>query len=435
MADRWFEDVPEHDPDDPDAVERALRRQERAAKRQGKSSGRKAKKAASAPVGGEPSGTVSRFGSGRAAGGPRGPRTPRIPRRRGSGGSGVGRGRFVILGVVGLFAILFVWFLFALFQPFAGDGEGEPFNVNIPRGEGVGAVGDLLAEEGVISNATLFELKATITGKRAELYHGNHQFRKDMSYSAALEELGKQPKKVTITVTVPEGLSRSETADTVEAAGLPGDYLADSVKSKSLDPDDYGADGKAKSLEGFLFPATYELKPGSTTKDLVEQQLQAFKDNIAGVDMKYAKKKNLTVYDVLTIASMVEREVAVAKERKTVAAVIYNRLAMGEPLFIDATTRFAVDNWTEPLTESELAVDSPYNTRTNQGLPPGPIGSPGLASIEAAAKPEKTDVWLYVVKPGTCGEHVFSSSLDEHNANVEKYQQAQEEAGGSPTEC
>ena len=171
----------------------------------------------------------------------------------------------------------------------------------------------------------------------------------------------KKPAKVTITVTIPEGLSRSETADVVAAAKLPGDYMADSVKSKELDPDDYGADGKAENLEGFLFPATYELKPGSDTKDLVDQQLQAFKDNIAGVNMKYAKKKNLTVYDVLTIASMVEREVAVPKERKTVAAVIYNRLAMGEPLFIDATTRFAVDNWTEPLTESELAVDSPYN--------------------------------------------------------------------------
>jgi UPF0755 protein len=423
MAERWFEDLPEHDPDDPEAVERALRRQERAAQRQGRGSGRKGRKTP------EPEESFSFAGTGG--------RPPRRPRGgRGAGGGSPGRrGRLILLGIAGAFAILFIWFLFALFQPFAGDGEGEPFNVNIPRGEGVGEVGDLLEEKGVISNSTLFELKATITGKRAELYHGNHQFRKNMSFSAALDELGRQPKKVTITVTVPEGLSRSETAETVEAAGLPGDYMADSKKSKELDPDDYGADGQAESLEGFLFPATYELKPGSTTADLVGQQLQAFKDNIAGVNMRYAKKKNLTVYDVLTIASMVEREVSVPKERSTVAAVIYNRLAMGEPLFIDATTRFAVDNWTEPLTQSELEVDSPYNTRTNNGLPPGPIGSPGLASIEASANPEKTDVWLYVVKPGTCGEHVFSSSLDEHNANVEKYQQAQEEAGGSPTEC
>ncbi|MGB0120194.1 MAG: endolytic transglycosylase MltG [Solirubrobacterales bacterium] len=469
MADRWFDDVPEHDPGDPEAVERALRRQERAAKRQGKDSkgAGKAKKPrlprrkpapepesefepefhpetaeAEVPAGPPPGQFIdeplsNEFFPETFDDEPAVPPGPVRPRRGGSGGgrSGFNRGRLVAIGAAAIVLLLVVIVFFALFQPFKGDGDGEPFNVNIPRGDSVGQVGDLLAERGVISNATLFEVKATITGKRAELYHGNHQFRENMSYSAALEELGRQPKKVTINITIPEGLSRSETANTVEAAGLPGDYMADSVKSNSLNPDDYGADGKAKSLEGFLFPATYELKPGSTTKDLVGEQLQAFKDNIAGVDMSYAKKKNLTVYDVLTIASMIEREVSVPKERKTVSAVIYNRLKMGEPLFIDATTRFAVDNWTDPLTQSELEVDSPYNTRTNQGLPPGPIGSPGLASIEAAARPENTDVWLYVVEPGTCGEHVFASSLDEHNANVAKYQAAQEAAGGSPTEC
>ena len=429
MADRWFDDLGEHehDPDDPEAVERALRRQERAAKRHG---GKKPK-ASRTPK--DPAGSrLSRAGSSRPGGGRR---LPSRPARRGGGGGRPGRGRLIALGAAGLVAILFVWFLFAFFQPGKGDGDGEPFNVKIPQGASVSDIGSQLADEGVISNAKMFELKATVTGKRSSLYFGNHFFRKNMSYSSALDELGKKPAKVTITVTIPEGLSRSETSDVVAAAKLPGDYMADSVKSKELDPDDYGADGKAENLEGFLFPATYELKPGSDTKDLVDQQLQAFKDNIAGVDMKYAKKKNLTVYDVLTIASMVEREVQVPKERKTVAAVIYNRLKMGEPLFIDATIRFAVDNWTDPLTESDLAVDSPYNTRTNAGLPPGPIGNPGIDSIEAAANPEKTDVWLYVVKPGTCGEHVFSSSLEEHNRNVEKYQQAQEEAGGSPDSC
>ncbi|MBK5232823.1 MAG: endolytic transglycosylase MltG [Thermoleophilia bacterium] len=398
MSDRWFEDAPMHDPDDPEAVERALRRQERANKRHG---GKKPKPAK----------------------GPEG------------GGHRPSRGRLIAIGAAALVAILFVWFLFAFFQPFTGDGDGAPFNVKVPQGASVGDIGDQLVDEGVVSNAMMFELKATVTGKRSKLFFGNHFFKENMSYSSALDELGRKPDKVTISVTIPEGLSRSETADVVAAAKLPGDYMGDSVKSDILDPDEYGADGKAENLEGFLFPATYELKPGSDTKDLVDQQLEAFKENIAGVDMKYARKKNLTVYDVLTIASMVEREVQVPKERKTVAAVIYNRLKMGEPLFIDATIRFAVDNWTEPLTESDLAVDSPYNTRTNQGLPPGPIGNPGIDSIDAAANPEKTDVWLYVVKPGTCGEHAFSSSLEEHDRNVEKYQQAQEEAGGSPDSC
>jgi len=157
---------------------------------------------------------------------------------------------------------------------------------------------------------------------------------------------------------------------------------------------------------------------------------------IAGVDMSYAKSKNLTVYDVVTIASMIEKEAQLESERKLISAVIYNRLRDGIPLGIDATIRFANDNYSEPLTESELSADSPYNTRVNAGLPPGPIASPGLASIEAAARPAKVDYLYYVVKPGTCGEHSFSSSYSEFQADVARYNEAREAAGGeSPTTC
>ena len=163
---------------------------------------------------------------------------------------------------------------------------------------------------------------------------------------------------------------------------------------------------------------------------------QDFKRRVAGVDMSYAKAKNLTVYDVVTIASMVEEEAQLDSERKLISAVIYNRLRDGIPLGIDATTRFANDNYTEPLTESELASDSPYNTRVNSGLPPGPISSPGLASIEAAAHPAKVDYLYYVVKPGTCGEHSFSSTDAEFEADVARYNEAREAAGGkSPDSC
>jgi UPF0755 protein len=422
MSERWFDDLPEHDPDDPEAVERALRRQERSARRQ----------VEPLPEISEGESVLDRTAAARR------PRTGGgSPRRRspGRGAGGGSRKRMVLLAGAAVVGLAIVVFLFALFQPFAGDGDGDPVTINVPQGAGVGEIGDLLAGNGIISNATMFELRATISGKRSELYHGEHTFRENMSYAAALDELGRPPQKKTITVTIPEGLSRYEAADVIAASGLPGDYMKASIGSTLLDPDDFGAQGRAENLEGFLFPATYELEPGSDAQDLVDQQLEAFRQNIAGVNLKYARSKNLNVYDVLTIASMVEREVSVAKERPVVAAVIYNRLSRGEPLFIDATIRFAVDDWQEPLTESDLAVDSPYNTRTNQGLPPGPIGSPGLASIKASARPADTDVWLYVVKPGTCGEHVFSSSLDEHNRNVEIYQQAQEEAGGSPVDC
>jgi UPF0755 protein len=255
-----------------------------------------------------------------------------------------------------------------------------------------------------------------------------------MSYSAAIDELTKAPSLRTITVVIPEGYSREQIAKLAADAGVEGDYKKASAKAKGFDPAKYGGPGSG-DLEGFLFPATYELEPGSTAADLVDQQLAAFEDNIKQVDLGYAKSKNLDVYDVLTIASMIDREVQVPRERELVSAVIYNRLSAGEPLGIDATIRYATGNFDKPLTESELAIDSPYNTRLNAGLPPTPIGNPGLASIKAAAKPAKVDYRFYVVKPGTCGEHVFTASEAEFEQAADRYQEALEAEGGSPTEC
>jgi UPF0755 protein len=177
------------------------------------------------------------------------------------------------------------------------------------------------------------------------------------------------------------------------------------------------------------------VKAGAPLSDLVQLQVQNFRRRIKAVNMKYARSKNLTTYDVLIIASMIEREVQVPRERKLVAAVIYNRLHDGMPLGIDATTRFAVGNYTRPLTNLQLDSPSPYNTRLRAGLPPGPIGNPGLATIEAAAQPAKVDYLFYVVKPGTCGEHNFSSNDAQFARDQAAYQRALEAKGSSPTSC
>jgi UPF0755 protein len=239
----------------------------------------------------------------------------------------------------------------------------------------------------------------------------------------------------TMTVTIPEGYSRPQTAALAREDGIGGNYVKASVRSRYLNPASYG--GKdAKNLEGFLFPDTFELEKHASAADLVQLQLEDFKQRIKGVNMGYARSKNLTVYDVVTIASMIEREAQQESDRKLVAAVIYNRLHEGMPLGIDATIRFATGNYTQPLTESELATPSPYNTRTNQGLPPGPIDSPGLASIEAAAHPAKAGYLFYVVEPGTCGKLAFSKTEAEFEEDVARYNSAREAAGGnSPTTC
>ncbi len=163
-------------------------------------------------------------------------------------------------------------------------------------------------------------------------------------------------------------------------------------------------------LEGFLFPATYDFFKTTTSKQLVQDQLGAFTENWARVNLRYARSRNLTPYDVLIIASMVEKETLARSERPLVAAVIYNRLRARMPLGIDATIRYALDvPGTESLRESQLHNQTPYNTRLHTGLPPTPIANPGLASIQAAAHPAKVDYLYFVRKPDKV-HHFFTAS-------------------------
>jgi UPF0755 protein len=170
---------------------------------------------------------------------------------------------------------------------------------------------------------------------------------------------------------------------------------------------------KMPHLEGFLFPATYEFTQATTSRELARDQLEAFAAAWAKVDLDFAEEKNLTAYDVLIIASMVEKEVQVPRERPLVAAVIYNRLKAGMPLGIDATIRYGFNiPPTQAILQSQLDSDSPYNSRKVVGLPPTPIANPGLASIQAAAHPAEVD-YLFFVRKADCKSHFFTASEDE----------------------
>jgi UPF0755 protein len=174
-----------------------------------------------------------------------------------------------------------------------------------------------------------------------------------------------------------------------------------------------GFGAKRRSLEGFLFPATYDFLARTTSAQLVHAQLRAFVINWQHVNLAYARSKNLTPYDVLTIASMVEKEAVVPSERRLIAAVIYNRLHARMPLGIDATIRYGLHvPGTKPLLQSELASNNPYNTRKFPGLPPTPIANPGLASLQAAAHPARVDYLYFVRKPDKL-HHYFTASFQD----------------------
>jgi len=443
MSEDWRTGDPFADPDDTRAAEREQRRKAREALREEREAKRREAEATVTPPPPPPppqppvpprtaeedfweEEPASRQGP------PPSPRGPRRPRPGSGVPAALRRHPLWIAGAIAGLALL--WFLVALFQPFHGDGSGR-VAVTIPKGASVSEVGDILDDQGVVSSSTLFQVRVTIAGKRSDLYPGRFVLAHDMSYGAAIDALSTAPVKAVAAVTIPEGYSREQAAPLAEEAGLEGSYMDATVRSRYLSPAEYGGKG-AKDLEGFLFPDTFELKPHAPVADLVQLQLQDFKRRIRGVDMRYARSKNLTVYDVVTIASMVQAESGVPEQDRLVAGVIYNRLHQGMPLGIDATTRFATGNTESPLTESELATDSPYNTRTHPGLPPGPIGNPGLAAIEAAAHPSKAGYLFYVTKPGACNELSFAKTEAEFEKDVARYNSAREEAGGnSPTTC
>ena len=228
----------------------------------------------------------------------------------------------------------------------------------------------------------------------------------------------------TLKIVFPEGFTREEMARRIgavnriakeerglETALVPKEYLAETRRSSI--PAEFGAEKKRLPLEGFLFPATYEFTTKTTAGELVGLQLVAFRRAWSQVDLRAAEKRNLTPYDVLIIASMIEAEVRVAKERALVAAVIYNRLRAGMTLGIDSTIRYGLDiPPDESITQSQLEQENPYNTRRNTGLPPTPIGNPGLASMKAAAKPAAVD-YLYFARKKDCRTHFFTESQEE----------------------
>jgi cell division protein YceG involved in septum cleavage len=244
-----------------------------------------------------------------------------------------------------------------------------------------------------------------------------------------------------VKVLIPEGKTRAQIAQIAAADRLSGDYRAASKRSPLLNPTRYGAPAGTPDLEGFLFPATYDMFPRAPVAHLVEEQLLAFREHFGVEDIERARARHLTPYQLLIVASMVEREAQVTADRAKIAAVIYNRLRLGMPLGVDATIYYAIEQrtgiatYTRELTEAQLHIDSPYNTRTRVGLPPTPISNPGLASIEAAAHPAHVSYLYYVLAPNGCGEHLFSRTLGEFEVAAAAYHAALSKNGGHLPAC
>jgi UPF0755 protein len=253
--------------------------------------------------------------------------------------------------------------------------------------------------------------------------------------TTAAPPAGPATEPPVVRVLIPEGETRPQIAKRARAAGLKGSYLAASARSGLLDPARYGAPASTPNLEGFLFPATYDMYRGDSVVKLVREQLIAFGERFGATQIERAHALHVTPYQLLIVASIVEREAQLPGDRAKVAAVVYNRLRASMPLGVDATIRYALHDYTKPLTATQLAIESPYNTRTHRGLPPTPISNPGMASIEAAAHPAHVPYLFYVAGADGCGELVFSVSEARFEEDAAAYREALSANGGNVPAC
>ena len=318
---------------------------------------------------------------------------------------------------------------------------GDPVQIEIPKGTSANRTADLLEQHGIIRNAFLFKYYLAMKDEGDHFQAGLYEMAPGMTNDEIIAMLneGRTVKPPTFRFTIPEGYTIERIADKLASEGLIDKAkflgLADSAEARKWSsaaasvPDD---ERLVHPLEVYLFPETYEMESGSTEADILKRmmaELDRKLDQLPEDWRDILEERGMTLHELLTVASLIEREVAVAEERPIVASVIYNRLAKGMPLQVDATVLYALGGTKDRVLEEDLGIDSPYNTYKIPALPPGPIASPSLASILAALEPEDTEYLYYVTKKDGSRTHLFAKTLEEHQRNIRKSEEAAAQGG------
>jgi UPF0755 protein len=327
--------------------------------------------------------------------------------------------RWAIVGF--LLGVLSVagWTYISFHQPYKGYDAAEQF-VEIPAGSGTTSMGRRLADAGVIRSAASFRAAVWIRGAGRRLQAGEYRFTEPMTMAQVVDKIARGDVYVR-SITFREGLTVREMADVFQAGdfGTASEFIAASKKAsliQHLDP-------AARDLEGYLFPDTYTMTRRATAEELIERMTKRFEKALAPEILQQASARGLNTRQLVTLASIVEKETGKAEERPTVAGVYTNRLKIGMGLQCDPTVIYALmlaGRYDGNIRRDDLQIDSPYNTYRYSGLPPGPIAAPGEASLRAAANPADVP-YIYFVSRGD-GSHVFSTTLEEHNRNVNEFQ-------------
>jgi UPF0755 protein len=303
--------------------------------------------------------------------------------------------------------------------PYKGYQAAEQF-VEVPQGASPNAIARRLADAGVVRDVPTFRFALARSGQAKRLQAGEYRFDRPLRPREVVDMLARGAVYMR-PVTFREGLTIRQMAAVYEQAGL--GRAADFTKAASNPAAMADIDPEARDLEGYLFPDTYAMPRRSTAAELVAQMVAAFRDVLTADLANRAAARGLSVRQLVTLASLVEKETAKADERPVVAAVYSNRMKIGMGMQCDPTVIYALERaglYTGNLTREDLRFDSPYNTYRYAGLPPGPIAAPGRDSLEAAAAPAEVP-YIYFVSRND-GSHAFASTLEEHNRNVFEYQ-------------
>jgi UPF0755 protein len=307
-----------------------------------------------------------------------------------------------------------------------GDATVE---VSVAQGSTPEDIGKSLEQAGVIESADQFEILVSLLGYDGALQAGDYEF---AQATPELDAVYRMTRGIVSSrsVTVREGWRLEEVADAVAEQGIPRDEFIALARARNFDFAFLNELSGNTTLEGYLYPARYSIRRSDTATDVLTAMLQGFQDNVPGEVTLAAEANGMTLKEVVTLASIIEREALVAEERPIMAQVFLRRLREGIPLEADPTVQYAVSEdpesvaefgyWKQELTRADLEFDSPYNTYQNSGLPPGPISNPRLDSIEAVISPADTNFLYFVAKPD--GTHAFANTLEEHQANLEMYQ-------------
>ena len=327
-------------------------------------------------------------------------------------------------------SVILIGVFFVIYETGPYDkNNGKDIVVDIPMGSTVSSVADILKENNLIKNEVLFKLNFKMKNNASHMKSGKYLLSQKLSNSDIIEKLvSGEIYRDGIKVTIPEGSTSNEIIallvknelgkkeDFEKLVSNPSEFYSD---FEFLDQKDI------KSLEGFLYPSTYYFDKDAKPKDIIKEMLSLFDKSYTDKLKKKQKERNMTLQEVVNLASIVEKEAVIDEDRPIIASVFYNRLEIGMPLQSDATLQYIFETRKKSITYNDLKIDSPYNTYIKKGLPPTPIANPSIKSIEAVLEPSNTD-YLYFVA-SIDGGNVYSKTYEEHKTNVNKYRKDRDE--------